>query len=214
MENVEQDHKVPGENRLSRVQGQGLSSTAFHAPPQFLLLPFHAFRWKIVLTNPGPQLMRPALGAAPSRILILAVLPLTLARRGEVKMCPLLYTLVLAVPAAFAPPHVQTPQPTLTAAEAVQHVGENRTVCGAIVNEYTASTSHGTPTFVDSTRPTRTRSSTSSSGATTKMTSGASRRPARSAPAARSSSIRDAQKSCCPTGTAWYVPQGNQTASR
>jgi len=51
----------------------------------------------------------------------------------------------LAAPAALA----QSPQPPLSSAEAAQHVGENRTVCGEIVNEYTASTSHGTPTFVD-----------------------------------------------------------------
>ena len=47
----------------------------------------------------------------------------------------------------------QIPPPTLTAAEAAQHVGENRTVCGQIVNTHTADTSHGTPTFFDIDQP-------------------------------------------------------------
>ena len=64
-------------------------------------------------------------------------------------MRPLLFTMVLAVPVALAAGQTQTSQPTLTAAEAGQHVGENRTVCGEIANEYTASATHGTPTFVD-----------------------------------------------------------------
>ena len=56
----------------------------------------------------------------------------------------------LAVPLAFA----QTSSPAdtatvLSSAQASEHVGENRTVCGEIANEYTASTSHGTPMFVD-----------------------------------------------------------------
>lgn len=59
----------------------------------------------------------------------------------------------LAVPAAMAQSAststVQIPRPTLTAAEAAQHVGENRTVCGEIVNTYVATSSHGTPTFID-----------------------------------------------------------------
>jgi hypothetical protein len=56
--------------------------------------------------------------------------------------------LALAVPAALAQT-AALPQPALTTAEAAQHVGENRTVCGEIVNVYTADSSHGTPTFID-----------------------------------------------------------------
>lgn len=55
----------------------------------------------------------------------------------------------LAVPIALAQTSVQP----LSAAEAAKHVGENRTVCGDIVNMYTASSSHGTPTFVDIDQP-------------------------------------------------------------
>jgi hypothetical protein len=47
----------------------------------------------------------------------------------------------------------QTPHPVLSAADAAQHVGENRTVCGQIMNEYTSATSHGTPTFIDLDQP-------------------------------------------------------------
>jgi hypothetical protein len=54
----------------------------------------------------------------------------------------------LAVPAALAQAQ-SIPQPTLTTAEAAQHVGENRTVCGEIVNTHVAVSSHGTPTFID-----------------------------------------------------------------
>ena len=66
----------------------------------------------------------------------------------------LAYSLVFgfAVPLASAQaqsPAQQIPQPTLTTAEAAQHVGENRTVCGTIVNTHTADASHGTPTFID-----------------------------------------------------------------
>jgi hypothetical protein len=62
-------------------------------------------------------------------------------------LAPLLFLgLVLPLAAAQNPP---IPQPTLSAIEAAQHVGENRTVCGEIVNTYTAATSHGTPTFID-----------------------------------------------------------------
>lgn len=58
----------------------------------------------------------------------------------------------LAVPLASAQTSSQTPQipqSALTAVEAAQHVGENRTVCGEIVNTHTAESSHGTPTFFD-----------------------------------------------------------------
>lgn len=67
-------------------------------------------------------------------------------------MRPLLYSLCLAVAAPVALAQTAA-QPPLSAAEAAQHVGENRTVCGAIVNEYTAATSHGNPTFVDLDQP-------------------------------------------------------------
>ncbi len=58
----------------------------------------------------------------------------------------------LAVPVALAQAQ-SIPQPTLTTAEAAQHVGENRTVCGAIVNIHVATSSHGTPTFIDIDQP-------------------------------------------------------------
>lgn len=67
-------------------------------------------------------------------------------------MRPLVYSLTLAVAAASAV-LAQAPQPPISAVEAAQHVGENRTVCGSIVNEYTAATTHGTPTFVDLDQP-------------------------------------------------------------
>jgi hypothetical protein len=41
------------------------------------------------------------------------------------------------------------PPPVLSPAEAAQHVGELRTVCGTVANIHTASGSHGAPTFVD-----------------------------------------------------------------
>ncbi|HEX4309419.1 MAG TPA: hypothetical protein VHZ25_05280 [Acidobacteriaceae bacterium] len=55
----------------------------------------------------------------------------------------------LAVPLASA----QAVQPVLTTAEAAKHVGENRTVCGDIVNEHTASSAHGAPLFIDIDQP-------------------------------------------------------------
>jgi hypothetical protein len=63
--------------------------------------------------------------------------------------CPV-STLVLglAIPVALAQTQ-PIPQPALTTTEAAQHVGENRTVCGAIVNTHIAESSHGTPTFID-----------------------------------------------------------------
>ncbi len=57
------------------------------------------------------------------------------------------------LPVASAQTSVQTPPPVLSAADAAQHVGENRTVCGHIVNEYTSASSHGTPTFIDLDQP-------------------------------------------------------------
>ena len=50
----------------------------------------------------------------------------------------------LVLPAA-----AQISSPVLSTAEAAQHVGENRTVCGQIVNTHIAESSHGTPTFFD-----------------------------------------------------------------
>lgn len=42
---------------------------------------------------------------------------------------------------------------TLTTSEATKHIGENKTVCGEIAGEHTASTSRGTPTFINLDRP-------------------------------------------------------------
>ncbi|MFP5226690.1 MAG: hypothetical protein ACLGXA_03615 [Acidobacteriota bacterium] len=53
--------------------------------------------------------------------------------------------LALATPIALA----QLPVQPISASDAAKHIGENRTVCGAIVNEHIASSSRGTPTFVD-----------------------------------------------------------------
>ena len=44
---------------------------------------------------------------------------------------------------------LQILRPVLSPAEAAQHVGELRTVCGTIANIHTASGSPGAPTFVD-----------------------------------------------------------------
>jgi hypothetical protein len=57
-----------------------------------------------------------------------------------------------STPAADQAP-AQVSSPVLSAADAAQHVGENRTICGEIVNTYTAASSHGTPTFVDIDQP-------------------------------------------------------------
>lgn len=66
-------------------------------------------------------------------------------------VCSLFIGVVL--PAASAQSSTPTSVPAsptvLSAADAAQHVGENKTVCGDIVNEYTASSTHGTPTFID-----------------------------------------------------------------
>jgi len=71
--------------------------------------------------------------------------------RSSVCFAVLVLALPLAVAQSSSP--AQTASPVLSAAQAAQHVGENRTVCGQIANEYTASTSHGTPTFVDLDQP-------------------------------------------------------------
>lgn len=42
-----------------------------------------------------------------------------------------------------------TDRPALTPAEAGQHVGELRTVCGMIANIHVAAGAHGAPTFID-----------------------------------------------------------------
>lgn len=41
----------------------------------------------------------------------------------------------------------------IPATEAAKHVGENATVCGTIASEHTATTSKGTPTFLNLDRP-------------------------------------------------------------
>jgi hypothetical protein len=53
---------------------------------------------------------------------------------------------VSAVPARVA-------AQTLTTAEAANHVGETATVCGDIAGEHTATSSHGTPTFINLDKP-------------------------------------------------------------
>ena len=57
------------------------------------------------------------------------------------------------LPIAIAQTPGRAPSPALSSADAAQHIGENRTVCGEIVNEYTAASSHGTPTFIDLDQP-------------------------------------------------------------
>ena len=42
---------------------------------------------------------------------------------------------------------------TLTTDEAAQHVGEKKTVCGEIAGEHTATSSRGTPTFINLDKP-------------------------------------------------------------
>lgn len=42
---------------------------------------------------------------------------------------------------------------TLTTAEAAKHVGENATVCGVVASVHTASSSKGSPTFVNLDKP-------------------------------------------------------------
>ncbi len=41
----------------------------------------------------------------------------------------------------------------IPATEAAKHVGENATVCGTIASEHTATSSKGTPTFINLDRP-------------------------------------------------------------
>ena len=41
----------------------------------------------------------------------------------------------------------------IPAAEAAKHIGENATVCGTIAGEHTATSSKGTPTFINLDRP-------------------------------------------------------------
>jgi hypothetical protein len=42
---------------------------------------------------------------------------------------------------------------TISAAQAAKHVGERETVCGTIASEHTASSSRGTPTFINLEKP-------------------------------------------------------------
>ena len=42
---------------------------------------------------------------------------------------------------------------TLSATQAASHVGEHATVCGVIAGEHTASSSRGTPTFINLDKP-------------------------------------------------------------
>jgi hypothetical protein len=42
---------------------------------------------------------------------------------------------------------------TLSARDDTAHIGENKTVCGEIASEYTATSSHGTPTFINVDQP-------------------------------------------------------------
>jgi hypothetical protein len=42
---------------------------------------------------------------------------------------------------------------TLSTAEAVTHIGEKKTVCGEIAGFYTATNSHGSPTFINLNKP-------------------------------------------------------------
>jgi hypothetical protein len=42
---------------------------------------------------------------------------------------------------------------SISAADASKHVGEHATVCGQIAGEHTASTSRGTPTFINLDKP-------------------------------------------------------------
>ena len=50
-------------------------------------------------------------------------------------------------------PNATTPAQTITAAEASRHVGERTTVCGRIASEHTATSSRGTPTFINLDKP-------------------------------------------------------------
>jgi hypothetical protein len=69
-------------------------------------------------------------------------------------VCSLLLASIAPIAIAQSPATpTSEPLPVLTAVQAAEHVGEHRTVCGRIVNVYVASSSHGTPTFVDIDEP-------------------------------------------------------------
>lgn len=53
----------------------------------------------------------------------------------------MLLGLTLSLPTALAQ--------TIPASEAAKHVGERETVCGTIAGEHTATSTRGTPTFID-----------------------------------------------------------------
>lgn len=59
----------------------------------------------------------------------------------------LTFSLFLAALSPFC--LAQVPEPVLTPASAIQHVGELRTVCGSIALISTSPGSHGAPTFID-----------------------------------------------------------------
>lgn len=42
---------------------------------------------------------------------------------------------------------------TIPASEAAKHIGEHETVCGAVASEHTATSSRGTPTFINLGQP-------------------------------------------------------------
>jgi hypothetical protein len=48
---------------------------------------------------------------------------------------------------------LSTTAQTITATEASKHVGEHATVCGIIASEHTATSSRGTPTFINLDKP-------------------------------------------------------------
>jgi hypothetical protein len=54
----------------------------------------------------------------------------------------------LAVAAAL-PIHAQT----ISSSEASQHIGQHETVCGEVAGEHTATSSRGTPTFINLDKP-------------------------------------------------------------
>ena len=60
---------------------------------------------------------------------------------------------IVPIAAQTSPQTAVVASPPLTTAQAAEHVGERRTVCGEIVNIHTAPASHGTPTFVDLDQP-------------------------------------------------------------
>jgi len=49
----------------------------------------------------------------------------------------------------FLSPQVHASSETITATDAARHIGEQKTVCGTIAGEHTASGSRGTPTFIN-----------------------------------------------------------------